>query len=90
MTTHDELPRCLDTGLPHQYVQTLTFPPGPPICENCGHNAWEKPVTTCKAWIPTDSGNRFCGDPATHRMMTRRDGVVSVCEIHYEEARGKP
>lgn len=47
-------------------------------------------MTTCKAWIPTDSANRFCGDPATHRMQTLNDGVINVCAIHYEEARGKP
>lgn len=44
-------------------------------------------MTTCKAWIPTDSGNRYCGEPATQRMRTRWDGVISVCTDCYERWR---
>ena len=44
-------------------------------------------MSTCKAWIPTDSGNRHCGAPATKRMQTRYLPVTPMCATCYERWR---
>lgn len=46
-------------------------------------------MTTCKAWIPTDSGNRYCSAPATARMQVRHEGMVPVCRGCYDAWRDR-